>query len=72
MACRSRHRRDQQASLLGLVVRKGINSVADLRGRKLSVSSFGGATYGAAVYLLKNHGLRPKEDIMILPAGTTR
>lgn len=56
--------------LLGLVVRKGINSVADLRGKKLSVSSFGGATYGAAVYLLKNHGLRPKEDVTILAGGT--
>ena len=56
--------------LLGLVVRKGINRVADLRGKKLSVSSFGGATYGAAVYLLKNHGLRPKEDVTILAGGT--
>jgi ABC-type nitrate/sulfonate/bicarbonate transport system substrate-binding protein len=56
--------------LLGLVVRKGINSVSDLRGKKLSVSSFGGATYGAALYLLKNHGLRPKEDITILAGGT--
>ena len=56
--------------LLGLVVRKGINNVADLRGKKLSVTSFGGATYGAAVYLLTNHGLRPKEDITILAGGT--
>jgi ABC-type nitrate/sulfonate/bicarbonate transport system substrate-binding protein len=56
--------------LLGLVVRKGINTVAELRGKKLSVSSFGGATYGAAVYLLKNHGLRPKEDVTILAGGT--
>lgn len=56
--------------LLGLVVRKGINSVADLRGKKLSVTSFGGATYGAALYLLKNHGLRPKEDVIILAGGT--
>jgi ABC-type nitrate/sulfonate/bicarbonate transport system substrate-binding protein len=56
--------------LLGLVVLKGINTVADLRGKKLSVSSFGGATYGAAVYLLKNHGLRPKEDVTILAGGT--
>lgn len=56
--------------LLGLVVRKGINSVADLRNKKLSVSSFGGATFGAAVYLLKNHGLRPKEDVTILAGGT--
>ena len=56
--------------LLGLVVRKGINSVAELRGKKLSVSSFGGATYGAALYLLKTHGLRPKEDVTILAGGS--
>jgi ABC-type nitrate/sulfonate/bicarbonate transport system substrate-binding protein len=56
--------------LLGLVVRKGINGVADLRGKKLSVTSFGGATYGAALYLLKNHGLRPKEDVTILAGGS--
>jgi ABC-type nitrate/sulfonate/bicarbonate transport system substrate-binding protein len=56
--------------LLGLVVRKGINGIADLRGKKLSVTSFGGATYGAALYLLKNNGLRPKEDVIILAGGT--
>jgi ABC-type nitrate/sulfonate/bicarbonate transport system substrate-binding protein len=56
--------------LLGLVVRKGVNSVADLKGKKLSVSSFGGAVYGAAVYLLRSHGLRPKEDVAILAGGT--
>src|SRR3990172_6092749 len=57
--------------LLGLVVRKGINSVADLRGKKLSVSSFGGQVYGAAVYLLKNNGLRAKQDVTILAGGTS-
>ena len=56
--------------LLGLVVRKGINSVGDLRGKKLSVSSFGGAVYGAALYLLRNNGLRPKEDVSLLAGGT--
>jgi ABC-type nitrate/sulfonate/bicarbonate transport system substrate-binding protein len=56
--------------LLGLVVRKGINSVGDLKGKKLSVSSFGGAVYGAALYLLRSHGLRPKEDVAILAGGT--
>jgi ABC-type nitrate/sulfonate/bicarbonate transport system substrate-binding protein len=56
--------------LLGLVVRKGINSVGDLKGKKLSISSFGGAVYGAALYLLRNHGLRPKEDVAILAGGT--
>ena len=56
--------------LLGLLVRKGINSVSELRGKKLSISSFGGAIYGAAVYLLKNHGLKPKEDVTILAGGS--
>lgn len=56
--------------LLGLVVHKGINSVGDLKGKKLSVSSFGGAVYGAALYLLRSHRLRPKEDVAILAGGT--
>jgi ABC-type nitrate/sulfonate/bicarbonate transport system substrate-binding protein len=56
--------------LLGLLVRKGINSVSELRGKKLSISSYGGAIYGAAVYLLKNHGLKPKEDVTILAGGS--
>ena len=56
--------------LLGLLVRKGITSVSELRGKKLSISSFGGAIYGAAVYLLKNHGLKPKEDVIILAGGS--
>ncbi|HXK27220.1 MAG TPA: ABC transporter substrate-binding protein [Candidatus Binatia bacterium] len=59
-----------QQPLVGLVVREGIKQVTDLKGKKLSVSSFGGATYGAALYLLKSHGLRPKEDVTILAAGT--
>ena len=35
-----------------------------------SVSSFGGAVYGAALYLLRNNGLRPKEDVSLLAGGT--
>ncbi|MBI4525824.1 MAG: ABC transporter substrate-binding protein [Deltaproteobacteria bacterium] len=56
--------------LLGLVVREGIRTVSDLKGKKLSVSSFGGATYGAALHLLKSHGLKPNEDVAILATGT--
>ena len=56
--------------LLGLLVRKGINSVSELRGKKLSISSFGGAIYGAAVHLLRSHELRPKEDVVILAGGS--
>jgi len=57
--------------LQGLVVRKGISSVADLRSKKMSVSSFGGATYGAALYLLRSHGLRPKDDVVVLAGGSS-
>ena len=56
--------------LLGLVVNSKIHSVTDLRGKKLSVSSFGGATYGAALYLLSKYGLKPKQDVTILAGGT--
>jgi ABC-type nitrate/sulfonate/bicarbonate transport system substrate-binding protein len=56
--------------LQGLVVRKGISSVADLRSKKMSVSSFGGTTYGAALYLLRSHGLRPKDDVVVLAGGS--
>ena len=35
-------------------MRKGIKSVADFKGKKMSVSSFGGATYGAAVLAEKS------------------
>jgi ABC-type nitrate/sulfonate/bicarbonate transport system substrate-binding protein len=56
--------------LQGLVVRKGINSVSELKSKKLSISSFGGATYGAALYLLRSYGLKPKEDVAILAGGS--
>jgi ABC-type nitrate/sulfonate/bicarbonate transport system substrate-binding protein len=56
--------------LLGLLVRKGINNVSEPRGKKLSISSFGGAIYGAPVYLLRSHELRPKEDVVILAGGS--
>jgi ABC-type nitrate/sulfonate/bicarbonate transport system substrate-binding protein len=36
----------------------------------MSVSSFGGATYGAALHLLRSHGLRPKEDVVVLAGGS--
>ena len=59
-----------QYPLLGLVVREGIQQVTDLKGKTLSVSSYGGATYSAALYLLKSYGLKVKEDVGILATGT--
>jgi NitT/TauT family transport system substrate-binding protein len=59
-----------QQPLWGLVVRKGINQVSDLKGKKLGVSSYGGAAYGAALAVLKAHGLEPKKDVIILATGS--
>ena len=59
-----------QYPLLGLVVQDNIKQVSDLKGKKLAVTSFGGATYSAALYFLKHYGLRPQQDVAILAAGT--
>ena len=58
-----------QQPLWGLVVRKGINQVSDLKNKKLGVSSYGGAAYGAALAVLKAHGLEPKKDVVLLATG---
>jgi len=57
-----------QHPVQGLVVRKEITQVADLKGKKLGISSYGGATYAAAVYVLRHYGLTPK-DVTILATG---
>jgi NitT/TauT family transport system substrate-binding protein len=59
-----------QQPLWGVVVRKGITQVSDLKGKKLGVSSYGGAAYGAALAVLKAHGLEPKKDVIILATGS--
>ena len=58
-----------QQPLWGLVVRKGITQVSDLKGKKLGVSSYGGAAYGAALAVLRAHGLEPKKDVVVLATG---
>ena len=58
-----------QQPLWGLVVRKGINQVSDLKNKKLGVSSYGGAAYGAALAVLKAHGLEPNKDVVLLATG---
>jgi ABC-type nitrate/sulfonate/bicarbonate transport system substrate-binding protein len=57
--------------LWGIVVRKEINQISDLKGKKLGVSSFGGTSYSAALYILKHYGLKPQEDVAILATGGT-
>jgi ABC-type nitrate/sulfonate/bicarbonate transport system substrate-binding protein len=51
------------------VVRKEINQISDLKGKKLGVSSFGGTSYSAALYVLKHYGLKPQDDVVILATG---
>ena len=58
-----------QQPLWGVVVSKGITRVADLKNKKLGVSSYGGAAYGAALAVLKAHGLEPRKDVTILATG---
>ena len=53
---------------VGLVVHKGIENVADLKGRKVGVSSFGGLLHVAALYVLKYYGLSSK-TVTILATG---
>ena len=57
--------------LWGIVVRKGVTRLSELKGKKLGVSSFGGTSYSAALYVLKHFGLRPKEDVVLVATGGT-
>jgi NitT/TauT family transport system substrate-binding protein len=58
-----------QQPLWGLVVSKGITQISDLKGKKLGVSSYGGAAYGAALAVLRAHGLEAKKDVIVLATG---
>jgi ABC-type nitrate/sulfonate/bicarbonate transport system substrate-binding protein len=57
--------------LWGIVVRKNITRLSELKGKKLGVSSFGGTSYSAALYVLKHFGLRPTEDVILVATGGT-
>ena len=57
--------------LWGIVVRNEIKQISDLKGKKFGVSSFGGTSYSAALYVLKHYGLKPQEDVGILATGGT-
>ncbi len=55
--------------LLGLVVPPGMKEVGDLKGKKLAISSFGGAVYSAALELVKHHNFKPQQDVVLLASG---
>jgi NitT/TauT family transport system substrate-binding protein len=55
----------------GLVVHKDIRGINDLRGKKVGISSYGGASYAAVLYVLRYYGLEPKKDVTVLATGST-
>jgi len=52
-----------------LFVGKDIHDAADLRGRKLAVSTVGGSGYVAMQYALRKLGLDPDKDVAMLQIG---
>jgi ABC-type nitrate/sulfonate/bicarbonate transport system substrate-binding protein len=52
-----------------LFVGKDIRDAADLRGRKLAVSTVGGSGYVAMQYALRKLGLDPDKDVAMLQVG---
>src|SRR4029453_10683709 len=56
-----------------LVAQKEIRSVAELKGKRVGVSQFGGTSDPAARLALKHYGVEPEKDallIQIVPEGT--
>jgi len=54
-----------------LEVAKDITSVADLKGKKIGVSSFGSASDIATRVALKKVGINPDKDVSIIPVGSS-
>ncbi len=55
--------------LFTLIVRPGINSVEDLRGKVLGISSFGASSDTLARAVLRRYKLNPSQDVKILALG---
>ncbi|HEX9143202.1 MAG TPA: ABC transporter substrate-binding protein [Candidatus Binatia bacterium] len=52
-----------------LIVAKGINSIEELKGKKVGIARFGGSADFLARYGLDKHGLKPGKDVTILQTG---
>jgi len=52
-----------------LVARPEFKSVAQLRGKKIGVSSFSGSVYSSTRAMLSAGGLDPDKDVVIIPMG---
>jgi NitT/TauT family transport system substrate-binding protein len=55
-----------------LMVRPEIRSFAELKGKKLAVSGFGGASHQRLLIILTKAGLNPGTDVTILSVGDAR
>lgn len=55
-----------------LMVRPEIYSIQELKGRKLAVSGFGGASHQRLLMILRKAGLDPNTDVRILSVGEAR
>lgn len=55
-----------------LMARPEIRSFGDLKGKKLAVSGFGGASHQRLLIILTNAGLNPSTDVTILSVGDAR
>jgi NitT/TauT family transport system substrate-binding protein len=52
-----------------LMAKPDIGSIRELRGRKLAVSGFGGASHQRLMIILRNAGLDPQKDVNIISVG---
>jgi NitT/TauT family transport system substrate-binding protein len=55
-----------------LMVRPEIRSFADLKGKKVAVSGFGGASHQRMLIVLSKNGINPNTDVTILSVGDAR
>jgi NitT/TauT family transport system substrate-binding protein len=55
-----------------LMVRPEIHSFADLKGKKLAVSGFGGASHQRMLIVLGKNGINPSTDVTIMSVGDAR
>ncbi|MGH7929363.1 MAG: ABC transporter substrate-binding protein [Candidatus Binatia bacterium] len=52
-----------------LLVKPSVQSVADLRGKTIGISSFGSQLHLSSITVLRQHHLEPGKDVNLLPRG---
>ena len=54
---------------MAVLAGSSIKSVADLKGKKIGVQSFGSGAYGMGIAIVAAAGLDPKRDVIFVPVG---